>query len=121
MPSDGLPFVGAIDDAALSRLTVRARRPGDRVAGRGKLQDVFVDAKVPARLRDTWPVVTLDEEAIWVPGLTPPPHRGTVQIAAGPVETTPVPGEAAFMLSSQNRQVASKSEARPEGEKRGRP
>jgi len=121
LPSDGLPFTASLDAASASRVQVRARRPGDRIAGRGKLQDVFVDAKVPTRLRDAWPVVTLGGTVIWVPGLTPAPHTGAVPLAAGPVETTPTPGEAAFTFSSQNRQVASKSVARPRGEKRGRP
>ncbi|HEY3218558.1 MAG TPA: tRNA lysidine(34) synthetase TilS [Candidatus Limnocylindria bacterium] len=120
-PSDGLPFTATIDAASASRMHVRARRPGDRIAGHGKLQDVFVDAKVPTRLRDTWPLVTLNGTVVWVPGLTPAPQTGTVHLAAGPVETTPTAGDTAFTFSSQNRQVASKSEARPRGEKRGRP
>jgi tRNA(Ile)-lysidine synthase len=54
-------------------LTVRTRRPGDRVQGSGgsrKLQDVFVDLRVPAERRDLQPVV-MDAEGrlIWVPGL----------------------------------------------------
>jgi tRNA(Ile)-lysidine synthetase-like protein len=51
-------------------LEVRARRPGDRLAGRRKkLQDVFVDAKVPRKERDSWPVVVRDEEVVAVPGI----------------------------------------------------
>jgi tRNA(Ile)-lysidine synthase len=52
-------------------LVVRARRPGDRVRGRRKkLQDVFVDAKVPRSQRDDWPVVANDdEEVVAVPGI----------------------------------------------------
>ena len=51
-------------------LEVRARRPGDRLAGRRKkLQDVFVDAKVPRAERDDWPVVVRDEEVVAVPGI----------------------------------------------------
>jgi len=53
-----------------SGLEVRARRPGDRLAGRRKkLQDVFVDAKVPREERDSWPVVVRDEEVVAVPGI----------------------------------------------------
>jgi tRNA(Ile)-lysidine synthase len=121
MPTDGLPFTASVDAASAPRLAVRARRPGDRVSGRGKLQDVFVDAKVPSRSRDAWPVLTLDDVVVWVPGLTPPPHSGTIALAAGPVGNTPMAGEPAFTSSSQIRQVASKSEARRRGEKRGRP
>jgi tRNA(Ile)-lysidine synthetase-like protein len=51
-------------------LVVRARRPGDRLAGRTKkLQDVFVDAKVPRAERDAWPVVVRDDEVVAVPGI----------------------------------------------------
>ncbi len=51
-------------------LAVRTRRPGDRVGGRRKLQDVFVDAKVPRAERDGWPVVANDEEeVVAVPGI----------------------------------------------------
>jgi tRNA(Ile)-lysidine synthetase-like protein len=51
-------------------LEVRTRRPGDRLAGRGKkLQDVFVDAKVPRAERDGWPVVVRDGQVVAVPGI----------------------------------------------------
>ena len=41
-------------------LEVRARRPGDRLAGRRKkVQDLLVDAKVPRAERDGWPLVVL--------------------------------------------------------------
>jgi tRNA(Ile)-lysidine synthase len=53
-------------------LTVRNRRPGDWLrlpAGRKKLQDVFVDAKVPRAVRDRLPVVTDSVgRVVWVPG-----------------------------------------------------
>lgn len=57
------------------KLYVRYRQAGDRVypAGLGgskKLQDVFVDAKVPKHLRSRWPVVvTASNEVVWVPNL----------------------------------------------------
>lgn len=54
-------------------LRVRARRPGDRMAGgtRAKVQDVFTDAKVPAARRDSQPVVvTASGEIWWIPGVT---------------------------------------------------
>jgi tRNA(Ile)-lysidine synthase len=54
----------------LPGLEVRARRPGDRLAGRSKkLQDVFVDAKVARAERDAWPVVVRGEEVVAVPGI----------------------------------------------------
>jgi tRNA(Ile)-lysidine synthase len=117
MPADGLPFASAVDAATADRLAVRARRPGDRIEGQGKLQDVFVDAKVPARLRDTWPVFTLNEKVVWVPGLTPALHTGKVNLAAGP---TPTEGEGVLIKSSYDRRVASRSETRHSGGKEGR-
>jgi tRNA(Ile)-lysidine synthase len=57
-------------EASEPGLEVRARRPGDRVNGRRKLQDVFVDAKVPRAQRDDWPVVANDDqEVVAVPGI----------------------------------------------------
>ncbi len=55
-------------------LTVRTRRPGDRLAGRSrKVQDVFVDAKVPQAARDTWPLVVSEEGVVAVPGVAAAP------------------------------------------------
>ncbi len=59
----------------LQKLYVRYRQPGDKVYplglnGSKKLQDVFVDAKVPKHLRAYWPiVVTASNEVVWVPNL----------------------------------------------------
>ncbi len=53
-------------------LTVRNRRPGDRVALRGsdrKVQDLMVDAKIPRSERDRVPlVVAADGQILWMPG-----------------------------------------------------
>jgi tRNA(Ile)-lysidine synthase len=119
MEEDGLRYTGRIEGPAAG-LAVRGRRPGDRVA-RTKLQDVFVDRKVPSRLRDTWPVITLNDEVVWVPGLTPAPRGGRTRIAAGPVGDDPTEGQDLLGSFAPKRQVASKSEARQKGEKRGRP
>ncbi|HVR88635.1 MAG TPA: tRNA lysidine(34) synthetase TilS [Candidatus Limnocylindria bacterium] len=57
---------------AAGALLVRSRRPGDRLADplRMKVQDLFTDAKVPARLRPTHPLVTTETgEVWWVVGL----------------------------------------------------
>jgi tRNA(Ile)-lysidine synthase len=55
-------------------LTVRTRRPGDRLAGRRKkVQDLFVDAKIPRRDRDEWPLVVCEEEVVAVPGIAEAP------------------------------------------------
>ncbi len=60
-------------DALAGNLLVRRRRPGDRfrpfgLAGEKKLQDLFVDAKVPRRLRDAVPIVCDRDGILWVVG-----------------------------------------------------
>jgi tRNA(Ile)-lysidine synthase len=51
-------------------LKVRAWRAGDRLAGRKKkIQDVFVDAKIPRSARESWPLVVRGDEVIAVPGI----------------------------------------------------
>lgn len=60
--------------ASSDGLCVRARRPGDRLAGRRKkVQDLLVDAKVPLAERDGWPVVVEGEAVIAVPGVAAAP------------------------------------------------
>jgi tRNA(Ile)-lysidine synthase len=55
-------------------LVVRTRRPGDRLAGRRKkVQDLFVDAKVPRAERDDWPLVVSGAEVVAVPGIAEAP------------------------------------------------
>jgi tRNA(Ile)-lysidine synthase len=60
--------------SCLGPLTVRNRRPGDRfrpvgLGGRKKLQDYFVDRKIPREQRDSVPLV-VDEQGriLWVAG-----------------------------------------------------
>jgi tRNA(Ile)-lysidine synthase len=62
-------------------LSVRTRRPGDRLAGRSKkVQDLFVDAKVPRLERDRWPLVVYGDEVVAVPGIADAPGwEGTVR------------------------------------------
>ena len=53
---------------------VRAWHRGDRLRGRGrKVQDVFVDAKVPRRERASWPLVVQDGEVVSIPGIVDDP------------------------------------------------
>jgi tRNA(Ile)-lysidine synthase len=55
-------------------LRVRAWRAGDRLASRRKkVQDVFVDAKVPRSERHLWPLVVHGDEVVAVPGLATAP------------------------------------------------
>lgn len=80
----GMPLsaiVKVADDAA--ELTVRGRRAGDRIQVRGlggskSLQDLYVDRKLPRRLRDAHPVVCEGDRVVWIPGLAQAadPHDG---------------------------------------------
>jgi tRNA(Ile)-lysidine synthetase-like protein len=71
---EGCESHGAIHLKAGLELKLGYRRPGLRLrplGGRGtrKLQDVFVDARVPREDRDRWPLVFAGEQLAWVPGL----------------------------------------------------
>jgi tRNA(Ile)-lysidine synthase len=55
-------------------LLVRSIRPGDRLVlpgmdGRHKVQDLFVDRKIPRELRPAWPLVLSGETIVWIPGV----------------------------------------------------
>lgn len=56
-------------------LTVRSRKPGDRIrtrSGHRKVQDVLVDARVPTEAREGQPVVVdARGEPLWLPGVAP--------------------------------------------------
>lgn len=55
-------------------LWVRSWRAGDRLASRGKkIQDLFVDAKVPRSEREAWPLVVKGDEVVVVPGIATAP------------------------------------------------
>ncbi|MDX6475653.1 MAG: tRNA(Ile)-lysidine synthase [Gaiellaceae bacterium] len=57
-------------ESQLPGLKVRGWRPGDRLAGRSKkIQDVFVDAKIPRSDREGWPLVVRGDEVVAVPGI----------------------------------------------------
>jgi tRNA(Ile)-lysidine synthase len=115
MEIDGAAELAHLDT---DRVIVRGRKPGDRMNGpRGaKVQDVFTDAKVPARERDRWPLVTANEAVLWIPGITPPPRTGRTALQARRL------GEDSPGMTLGNReQVASLREVRPPGEERGRP
>ena len=57
-------------ESDLRGLTVRGWRAGDRLAGRRKkVQDVFVDAKIPRSDREGWPLVVRGGEVVAVPGI----------------------------------------------------
>ncbi|HEX4526032.1 MAG TPA: tRNA lysidine(34) synthetase TilS [Gaiellaceae bacterium] len=57
-------------ESRLPGLKVRGWRPGDRLVGRSKkVQDVFVDAKIPRSDREGWPLVVRGDEVVAVPGI----------------------------------------------------
>jgi tRNA(Ile)-lysidine synthase len=73
--SNGRGRVAAVQEAALrGALSVRQRRPGDRLRplgapGRRKVQDVLVDRKVPRGERDRVPIVVDQSgQIVWVAG-----------------------------------------------------
>ena len=66
--------------SALAGLKVRGWRAGDRLAGRSKkIQDVFVDAKVPRSEREAWPLVVRGDDVLAVPGLVEHPEVDCVR------------------------------------------
>lgn len=76
-PRDGLgdgSFLVVTDPANLKApLNIRTRRPGDSfvpfgLKGRKKLQDFFVDEKIPASMRDMVPILCSGEDILWVAG-----------------------------------------------------
>ena len=91
-----VPRTGPLDalldaDAVADGLTVRSRRPGDRLrplglGGEKKVQDLLIDAKVPVEKRDAVPIVCAQWGIAWVVGhrideraaLTPTSRRAVV-------------------------------------------
>lgn len=53
-------------------LFCRSRRAGDWIPlaqGRKKIKDLFIDEKIPRDWRAAYPLITMGEEVLWVPGL----------------------------------------------------
>jgi tRNA(Ile)-lysidine synthase len=69
-------------ESELEGLKVRGWRPGDRLAGRRKkIQDVFVDAKIPRSEREAWPLVVRGDEILAVPGVVDHPAVKAERVA----------------------------------------
>lgn len=56
-------------------IEIRTRMPGDYirlagVQGRKKIQDLFVDMKIPAQERDMIPLVGIGNEILWIPAVS---------------------------------------------------
>lgn len=70
-------FQAWLDAAVLGEPVLQAPAPGWRMQPLGlgghrvKLQDVFVNMKIPARLRSRWPVLVGKGQVAWVPGYRP--------------------------------------------------
>ena len=82
LPLEGRVRFGPwILESGLEGLQVRCLKPGDRLAGRKKkIQDVFVDAKIPRSQRRSWPLVAKGEEIVAVPGIvTAPGYENVVR------------------------------------------
>jgi tRNA(Ile)-lysidine synthase len=66
--------VAYIDLPKSATLTVRSRCPGERFEPLGlqdqglKLKDYMINRKIPAALRQRWPLVAVDEQVIWIVG-----------------------------------------------------
>ena len=96
-------FQARLDPVAVGeRLTVRAWSPGDRIqplgmTGHRKLQDVFVDAKVPAPCRDRIPVIAGPQGIVWVAG----------HVIGHPYRVRPETGNTVVWLTAERRKQAS--------------
>jgi tRNA(Ile)-lysidine synthase len=105
--ADNGPQEANVPKNLLRKLVVRERRQGDRTTGRSrrKLQDLFIDAKIPASQRSRWPVIASEDEIWWVPGLTEPPKNagGTRLAVAAPAHF------GNDLWTTRVRQVASKA------------
>jgi len=75
MRAGDLPAEASLDRKTIgdAPLIVRSWRTGDRIRplgfhGSRKLQDVFVDQKVPRDRRSAIPVLECKKEVVWIPG-----------------------------------------------------
>lgn len=69
-------FTAWLDASSITgSLSIRPFRSGDRFEPLGmphqsaRLTDLFINLKIPKRLRSHWPVVCVNEKIAWVPGL----------------------------------------------------
>jgi tRNA(Ile)-lysidine synthase len=76
--SNNDPFQVWLDANGISdALELRVRQDGDRFEPLGmdghaiKISDFFINAKLPQRARDRWPLLCIGEKVVWVPGYRP--------------------------------------------------
>jgi len=93
MPDPAVEIV--LDEAALAwPLVIRTRQPGDRMRPMGlngskKVQDMFVDAKVPRSDRDRYPLLAdAANRILWIPGLRRSAHAAIRSADAPAVRVT---------------------------------
>ena len=65
----------AVGELKNHTVVVRNRRPGDRIrplghSSRRRLKDLLIDRRVPRWERDRLPLLVIDDEIAWVPGVT---------------------------------------------------
>src|SRR4029077_16926017 len=75
-------FTGSADRAGVAlplmegdRVTIRNRRPGDRIhplgaRGSRRLKEVLIDRRVPWHVRERLPLLVVGERIAWAPGVT---------------------------------------------------
>lgn len=77
------PFEAWLDlERVGKQLILRTRRPGDRFQPLGmhegsmKVSDFMINVKMPQRARDGWPLLSDEDQILWVPGYRPAqPYR----------------------------------------------
>ncbi len=58
-----------------SKIKLRPRESGDQIRPLGmqgqsvKISDVMIDRKIPQKAREEWPLLIIDEEIAWIPGI----------------------------------------------------
>lgn len=68
------PWQAYLDPRSAGHLLVRSRQPGERfqplgMSGRSAaVKDVMINQKIPARLRDRWPLVANEQHLLWLVG-----------------------------------------------------
>lgn len=73
MPDDLYQAVFDADRVA-TPMVARNSLPGDRIAplgmtGSRKVKEVFIDGKLPSRMRARYPLIEVDGQVAWIPGL----------------------------------------------------
>jgi len=56
------------------KIIIRTRKNGDRIHVKGingskKIKDIFIDQKIPREWRDKQPIIEMDGEVLWIPGI----------------------------------------------------